>query len=76
MFPATSFDVVEGLIIIPREEENGVSCGPIVKYCFCNRRANELYRPRVADCIQANSVSRDISGREVQVALVTERILR
>lgn len=76
MFPATSVDVVEGLIITPREEDNGVSCGPSIKHCFCNRTANELYRPRVADCIQVNGVLRDISGREVQVASVTERVLR
>lgn len=76
MFPATSVDVVEGLIITPREEDNGVSCGPSIKHCFCNRTANELHRPRVADCIQANGVLRDISGREAQVALVTERVLR
>lgn len=65
-----------GLIIIPREEQNGVSCGPILKHCFCNRRADGLYRPREADCVQANRVSRDILGREVQVALVTERGLQ
>lgn len=77
MFPATSPDVLNlshkgaGLIMTPREEHNGVSCGPIIKHCFCDGRANELYRPRVAGCTQAHRVSRGILGREMQVALDT-----